>query len=128
VQPDAAYNDAVFFKHNYGAAVTSFTTDSKDPAAIATYLAYSGSGYTDIAGYKDTVTDAALAESTRLPLTDKEGRAAALSRGLERIAAQMPYVPLYHGEMLAVVRDGLNFPAFDGQWWLIDWPRQLLAA
>jgi peptide/nickel transport system substrate-binding protein len=128
VQPDAAFNDAVFFKHNYGAAVTSFTTDSKDPAAIATYLAYSGSGYTDIAGYKDPVTDAALEESTRLPLTDKAGRAAALSRGLERIAAQMPYVPLYHGEMLAEVRDGLNFPTFDGQWWLIDWPGQLLAA
>jgi peptide/nickel transport system substrate-binding protein len=124
VLPGTAFGDTVFAKHAYGIAVTGFNTDSKDPSVIAEALANS-KAYTDLASYKNARVDRAFEQLTRLPLDDKEGRAKALTAALEQIASDAPYLPLYHGVTLASLRDGLNYPGYDGLWWLTRWPEQL---
>lgn len=124
---DAAYTDAVFFKHTAPAAVVDFTTDSPDPISLPNYLTNSintlaQGGYTNISEFTDPAADKALNDYLATPATDTATRGRLLGEALQVLTDNEPYVPIYNANYTAVVKKGITFKEFNGMWWLRRWP------
>jgi peptide/nickel transport system substrate-binding protein len=126
-QSDAAYTDAVFFKHTAPASVVDFTTDSPDPISLPNYLANSVNtlakgGYTNISEFTNPAADTALNQYLATPASDTTTRGKLLGDSLKILADNEPYVPVYNANYTAVVKKGIAFKEFNGMWWLRRWP------
>jgi peptide/nickel transport system substrate-binding protein len=124
--PDAQYTDAVFFKHTAPASIVDFTTDIPDPISLPNYLSNSkntldGGGYTNIAEYVNPAQDQVLNEYLQTPSDQTAKRAELLKQAMTTLSVDMPYIPIYNSDYLAVVRKDMTFNNFDGMWWMRRW-------
>jgi peptide/nickel transport system substrate-binding protein len=126
--PDSQYLNAVFFEHTMTSAIVDFTTDILDPISLPNYLTNSvnlkeNGGYTDIANWSSPEMDKIL--NTYLEgnsQTEKPRQAKLLTEALKIMNEEETYVPIYHADYLALVKDGLTFNDFNGFWWEYRWP------